>query len=53
MNDDRLVKYFAQMLARVALEREGVDGDKDAEERLAEVIMDAVQTWLDVGERTQ
>jgi hypothetical protein len=48
-----IVKYFAQMLAKVALESEGVENDRDAEARLAEAIMEAVQTWLDVGERPQ
>jgi hypothetical protein len=48
-----LVKYFAQMLAKVALEADGVEGDRDAEQRLTEVIMEAVQQWLDVGERAQ
>lgn len=49
MTQQQIVKYFAQMLARVALEGEGIEGDRDAEERLAETILEAVQTWLDVG----
>jgi hypothetical protein len=53
MSDERLVRYFAEMLAKVALEHEGVENDRDAEVRLAEAIMEAVQTWLDVGERPQ
>jgi len=52
-DDERIVKYFAQMLARVALEAEGVEGDRDAENRLAEVILAAVARWLTVGERSQ
>ena len=46
-----VVRYFAQMLARVALEHEGIENDRDAEARLAEAIMEAVQRWLDVGEQ--
>ncbi|HEV8503684.1 MAG TPA: hypothetical protein VGR63_19085 [Casimicrobiaceae bacterium] len=48
-----LVKYVAWMLAKIALEGEGIVGDRDAETRLTEVILDAVQTWLDVGEQAQ
>ena len=44
-----IVNYFARMLAQVALESEGIEGDRDAEARLAEAIMEAVRTWLDIG----
>ena len=50
MNEQaQIVKYFAAMLARVALEGEGIINDRDAEDRLAAEIIVAVQTWLDVG----
>ena len=50
MNEQAMiVNYFAAMLARVALEGEGIINDRDAEDRLAAEIMVAVQNWLDIG----
>ena len=49
MNEQAIVNYFAAMLARVALEGEGIINDRDAEDRLAAEIMVAVQNWLDIG----
>ena len=44
-----LLGYVTRMLAQVALEREGIINDRDAEERLAAEIAVTVQAWLDVG----
>jgi hypothetical protein len=53
MNAD-IVRYFALMLAKVAIEADDIDSDPETEARLADVILAAIRAWLDTGkERDQ
>jgi hypothetical protein len=48
MNAD-IVRYFALMLAKVAIEADDIDSDPETEARLADVILAAIRAWLDTG----